>query len=119
MVDQKIMSPRSGRQLLAIIETLTSVTRFAGFDSLTTVTWRSASLRPRLYAFACSAGLLIQLTTRSSKNFFSCFGHVCIRQSAHDSFAARTIVLQRATIAHRIVEAKLVNDSFQIIEPEL
>ena len=35
---------------------LSSVARFAGFNFLPTSTWGSASLHPRLYADACSAG---------------------------------------------------------------
>ena len=53
------------------------------------------------------------------KHRLVCLWQVCISQTAHDSFAAWTVVLKRFAIAQRIVKSEFVDNSFQIIKPEL
>src|ERR1043165_77666 len=46
-------------------------------------------------------------------------GRLGSREPAQDAFAARTVILERLAVAHRIIEPEFVDDGFQIVEPEL
>src|SRR5829696_6787328 len=68
----------------------------------------------------CSTLLIrIRSISRPLKDGFGCSWQTRVCEPSYNSFTARAIVLQRFTVAHRIVKPELVNNGLQIVKPEL
>src|SRR6266567_5509505 len=44
---------------------------------------------------------------------------ICVRKSANDALAARTVVLPNMTVTHRVIKPQLIDHGFEIAQPNL